>query len=84
MTRFNMTYYLDAIASHILLILAIVSIFLAPLLIIFLIIFIAMNWIKADENTVETIKVLSKILAVIFILDLMVVSYIWSNIGRFY
>ena len=79
-----MTYYLDIIASYMFLILGIVSIFLAPILIIFLIVLITMNWTKADKNIVEPIKTLSKILAIIFILDLMVISYIWSNIGRFY
>ena len=37
MTRFNMTYCFDIIASYLFLTLAIVSIFIAPILIIFLI-----------------------------------------------
>ena len=84
MTRFNMTYCFDIIAFYLFLTLAIVSIFVAPILIIFLIILIMMNWAKADKNNLKTIKVLSKILIIIFILDLMIFSYIWSNIGRFY
>ena len=84
MERFNMTYYLDMIASYMFVTLGIISIYVAPVLIIFLIVFISINTIKADKNIVKTIKVLSKILAVIFVLDLMLLSYIWLNIGRFY
>ena len=79
-----MTYYLDMIASYMFVTLGIISIYVAPVLIIFLIVFISINTIKADKNIVKTIKVLSKILAVIFVLDLMLLSYIWLNIGRFY
>ena len=84
MTKFNMTYCFDIIASYLFLTLAIVSIFVAPILIIFFIILIMMNWAKADKNHLKTIKVLSKTLIIIFVLDLMIFSYIWSNIGRFY
>ena len=79
-----MTYYLDMIASYMFVTLGIISIYVAPVLIIFLIVFISINTIKADKNIVKTIKVLSKILADIFVLDLMLLSYIWLNIGRFY
>lgn len=79
-----MTYYLDMIASYMFVTLGIVSMYVAPVLIIFLIVFITINTIKSDKNIVKTIKVLSKILAVIFVLDLMLLSYIWLNIGRFY